>query len=234
MQASDWPELTRSNLNDEVYALLRRGILSGQLAPGARLNLRELETRLGVSRTPLIRALDRLTAEGLMEVRPSRGTYVADPTPDEVTKALDLRQVLEIYAIEQLVPRITEAQLDELRTIVEQLRALAPAQESAASHERYIQQDYAFHAAVVRLAENPLLFEFWDRTRARWQVIRALYRMRQSELDEAKAVELATVQPEHEAILQALQDRDVARLRQIIAKHIEDSKQWAIQVLERH
>jgi len=73
----DLQPVSLPKLNDVVYELLRERILRYDFAPGQRLDLPELEAMLQISRTPLKNALTRLEVEGLVEVQPRRGTFVA-------------------------------------------------------------------------------------------------------------------------------------------------------------
>jgi DNA-binding GntR family transcriptional regulator len=75
MAATDLPLLVQPKISDEVYKVLEEKIFSKQFVPGERLNLLELEKRLGISRTPLKDALNRLAGEGLIIIEPHRGSY---------------------------------------------------------------------------------------------------------------------------------------------------------------
>ena len=88
---------------DWVDALLRAGILSGELAPGSRLVVADLADRYGVSPTPLREALRRLAAEGLVEWLPQRGARVASATRRDAEDLYELRLALEPVALGQSI-----------------------------------------------------------------------------------------------------------------------------------
>ena len=118
------PQLSHANINQKVYEILRDRILSKQFAPGQRLNVRAIGAQLGVSRTPLKDALNRLAAEGLVEIRPRSGTYVTAPSLADIEELLDVRRLLEVYAIEKAIHRVGEPELAQIRDLVTQLDGL--------------------------------------------------------------------------------------------------------------
>ena len=83
-EANALPRLSRANLSDEVYEALKEGIFRKHFAPGERLDLGKIEREMGVSRTPVKVALNRLAVEGLVEIVPRSGTYVTSPTTSAV------------------------------------------------------------------------------------------------------------------------------------------------------
>ena len=88
-----------TTLREEAYYALRRAILAGQLAPGARLQETELAATLGVSRNPVREALARLEAQGLVRSIPNQGARVIHPLPAQVQDALLVRAQLELLAV---------------------------------------------------------------------------------------------------------------------------------------
>lgn len=103
------------NMTDAVYASLSEAIFSRRFALGQRINVDELRQQLGVSRTPLKDALNRLATEGLIRVVPHRGTFVSELRADEMAEISDVRRVLKLYAVEQGIPRITPQQLQRMK-----------------------------------------------------------------------------------------------------------------------
>lgn len=89
----------RENLSDGAEDAVRGMIVDGQFAPGERLNEVQLADRLGVSRTPLREALNRLVAEGAIETRPRLGYFVKPLSCDELDQIYDLRPILDPAAL---------------------------------------------------------------------------------------------------------------------------------------
>ena len=87
--------LVRATLPQAAAERLRALIVEGTLAPGTRLNERELSERLGLSRTPLREAFRLLAAEGLLDQLPNRGVQVAALSRDDVRQAFEVMAALE-------------------------------------------------------------------------------------------------------------------------------------------
>src|SRR5512143_571714 len=85
-------------LRQQVLDGLRRAIIDGQLAPGARLTERELTKMMGVSRTVVREALRQLESEGLIAIIPNKGPVVRELTPAEARDLYSIRAVLEGFA----------------------------------------------------------------------------------------------------------------------------------------
>ena len=109
-----------------VYVALRDAIISADLEPGRRLSENELAARLGVSRTPVREALQRLREERLVAVVPQLGTFVTRISDSGVADAQFVREALECAAVREAAVRATEADVAALEAIVvrqEQTRA---------------------------------------------------------------------------------------------------------------
>ncbi|MBI1790714.1 MAG: GntR family transcriptional regulator, partial [Acidobacteria bacterium] len=76
--------LNRARATDEVYDALRQAVLSHLFQPGERLQVGEISAKLGVSPTPVRHAIQRLASEGLIEIRPRSGTFVASLTVPDI------------------------------------------------------------------------------------------------------------------------------------------------------
>ena len=119
------PLVRATTLREEVFHALRRAILAGQLAPGARLQETELATSLGVSRNPVREALARLEAQGLVRSIPNQGAHVIRPLPAQVQDALLIRAQLELLAVRLALRKARLCQFDHLAVIVAQMQALS-------------------------------------------------------------------------------------------------------------
>jgi DNA-binding GntR family transcriptional regulator len=106
-------------LRQQVLESLREAIISGRLAPGARLTERELTERLGVSRTVVREALRQLESEGLIENIPNKGPVVRELSLDEAKDLYAIRAVLEGFAARLFAERASAALIDELARALE-------------------------------------------------------------------------------------------------------------------
>lgn len=147
-------QLDIKSVVDQVHAALLERIVSGELAPGARLRQEALAEELGVSRTPLREALVRLVSEGLVEFAPNRGATVARRDFSDMEQAWQARLVIEPGAARLAAERREASALERMREIVGRQRAVAD--DVAASFE--LNRD--FHLALVASSGNAHLTQF--------------------------------------------------------------------------
>jgi DNA-binding GntR family transcriptional regulator len=141
---------------EQAAESLRGEILSGAIASGTRLGEAELANRLSVSRTPIREALSRLAAEGLVELSPNRGARVATWTTEQLREIFELRLRLEPYAVRQAVPKLTDAQLDELDELATAMnRAGRPGR--GQDLNALFELNRAFHGLFIDAAGSPPL-----------------------------------------------------------------------------
>ncbi|MBL6930879.1 MAG: GntR family transcriptional regulator [Rhodospirillales bacterium] len=134
---------------------IRNEIINGQYAMGSALSENSLADIFGISRTPIREALMRLEREGLVEVRPQKGSFVFEVDRVEFVNLCDLRTALEIPTLNYAMERHCEELVDELRGIVD---AMTKARKNN-DHLSYLNKDTEFHAALYRHCGNPYLVE---------------------------------------------------------------------------
>lgn len=141
------------SLREQVYRALRDALVSGELPPGQRLRDQDLAARLGVSRTPVREALQRLEDEGLVETLPRALTRVAPIDALAAREAFPVVAALHALAARHGVPRLTAGEIAVMREANEAL-AHAIAALDPATVQRAIAADDAFHAVLLRAAGN--------------------------------------------------------------------------------
>jgi len=209
-----------SVLHQQAGARLRRLIVEGAIAPGAKLNERELAERLKVSRTPLREAIRMLSAEGLVDLLPHRGAVAAELPPQAIADTFEVIAGLEGQSGELAAERITEAELSEIRALH---------YEMLAAHARrdlptYYRLNAAIHDHINAAARNPVLTRTYRTVNARLQALRF-----RSNFDEAK---WARAVREHERMIELLDARDGARLRKLMVTHLEHKREVVLAVLD--
>ncbi len=135
---------------------IRELLLGGEFAPGERVSELPLVARLGVSRTPIRLALERLAHIGLLDVSASGGFTVRGFTPSEALDAIEIRGVLEGTAARLSAERLVDSsELDPLRKLCFEMERFDRL--TLDSFARYMDMNEAFHAGLIDLAKSEML-----------------------------------------------------------------------------
>jgi DNA-binding GntR family transcriptional regulator len=141
------------SLRERVYLALRDALVSGELAPGQRLRDQALAARLGVSRTPVREALQRLEDEGLVETAPRSLTRVAPLDALAAREAFPVVAALHALAARHGVPRLTPEDITGMRAANDALAAVIAGLDPAII-QRAIAADDQFHVVLLNAADN--------------------------------------------------------------------------------
>jgi DNA-binding GntR family transcriptional regulator len=199
---------------------LRALIIEGELAPGARLNERELSERLGVSRTPLREAFRMLAADGLLVQLPNRGAQVVALSPDDVRHAFEVMASLEGLSGELAAARVTDRDLTDLRALQAEM------EKAHGRHDlpTYYRVNRTIHDRINAIAGNPILTQTFRTLNARLHALRFRSNLVRGKWDQAVA--------EHSDMIEALAARDGARLREILVRHLKAKLQAVLETMD--
>ena len=204
-------ELTepRGRLADQASDALRAAILNGDLAPGASLSVPELARSLGISRSPVHQAVQRLVADGLAKDIPHRGAVVAEFSLRDLYEVNELR-----LALESLAACLAATRLDDDHRRMIQLQLDAHAQAALDGDvDSYVAADKAFHAAICEASGNTRLVESLERLlNQQFITHHAAARVKGR---------MAQAHQEHREIAQALYDGDPVAAERAMRRHIQ-------------
>lgn len=203
---------TEGPLRDVVHSKLIEMIASGQLGANEPLREARLAAQLGTSRVPVREAILLLEEEGWVDRTPRRGARVRTPTRADIEEVFLLRRLLEEEAVRLAIPHASLYEVGELRKAIV-LEASAAARGDL---RRTLEASRAFHGGIARLTRNKLLMQILNslQHRVQWLIApTAFVRVESTCLDE------------HEAILQAIEDRDPERAAAAVRHHIEVTRQ---------
>jgi len=203
--------LKRERAMDAVYQALRQAIVGSQMKPGERLNVDELAGKLGVSLTPIRHAIQQLSTEGLVEIRPRSGTFVANLSARDVAETFDIRFALERLAAERTVEQLTPLIIKKFRDL---LKALRRPVRTAADREQHEADNADFHRLLIEASGNRRLVEMYETLNAHIRIARI------HAGEENWPARAHDEEQEHEAIVRALEDRDAAVLLDALRRHI--------------
>jgi GntR family transcriptional regulator, vanillate catabolism transcriptional regulator len=198
---------------------LRELLLRGTLRPGQRIAEIPLSARLGVSRTPLRLAFEKLEHEGLIKALPHSGFTASEFTLSDIWNAIETRGILEGASNRLAAERLSSpAQLEPLRKINRVMANIS--MEDFESFTHYLDLNEAFHLAILNLADNKIL------RRALEQVYmfpfatpssRALLPMT---LRAAKQL-VPLAEEHHKALIDAIEHREGARAESLGREHAQ-------------
>jgi len=189
--------------------MLRTAILDGTFPPGSQLRETYLAKDMGVSRTTLREALQRLDEEGLVTRIPFRGAFVAEVSGRVIAEIESLRSVLEAFAVELALPTLlTPEGAAELTEAVEALIAKTRDEDLAGSIDAHL----AVHRALYRASGHQLLFEMWESWESQLRLFLAV--------DHRSFAHLADLASSHQRLLDRIRSGDMDAIREDLATHI--------------
>lgn len=144
-------------LAERAYVDLREEIIGVRLPPGTVLREDELMQRLGVGRTPVREAVQRLQRDGFVTVIPRRGTLVSEISITDLAAIYEVRKQLESWASRLAAERVTDAGREEARELLAALAAFA-----GEDYEALLALDRRIHRFVYAATRNPFLAETLD------------------------------------------------------------------------
>ena len=144
--------LEHVELVERVYASVKRMIFDQELMPGDKLVQERLARTLGVSRSPLLKALQRLESELLVESIPRRGMYVKGLSPAEVIDIFECRAAIEGLSAGLAAEHCTDEEAQGLRAIFEPYF-----RRRRIGKEAYARSDREFHDRVMVLSRNSVV-----------------------------------------------------------------------------
>src|SRR5438876_82346 len=223
MQSHILEKIDRIPLRERVYHLVQRAIISGELHPGQRVRDLDLAIQLGVSRTPVREALQRLEDEGLVETLPGALTRIVPLDTQAAREAFPVVAVLHALAARLAVAVLTEQDLASLRQANESLIAAL----EAADVTRAIQADDRFHDVFVRASANREIQHALDRL---------MPKVRRLEYAQFSSLAGHTSVLQHQAIISACEQRlseqaaslteqNWLNLGQLIVQSLDDNQQ---------
>lgn len=219
-----YPSLNHMDLTEQTYKVLKDKILRRQLKPGEKIVVAEVAQGLGVSRTPVVTALQKLASDGLVEIVPRRGTFVTELTARGVAELFDIRLMIELHAAELILKGGKAAQFledtEEAMTGMEQ----AVDEDDYGDYEAFMAGDRDLHLALVKLAENQHLLQIYSNLNVHMQVARTHY---------LNSVETARqAQREHKVIVRAFRSGNLDQVKEALSTHIGNVKARILEILD--
>ena len=200
------PVVARSQ-SEEAYARILDRIVSLEMPPGSVVNEARLREELGIGRTPIREALQRLARENLVRSVPHRGTFVTDVNITDLARITEVRVVLEAHAARLAAEKLLPADREVIAELLELLN-----RGYVTDQRDLMQLDHRIHRAVYRAARNPFLEatleRYFNLSLRLWYLV----------LD--RQVRLREAVDEHVELLRAIARGDGAGAEAIMRRHV--------------
>jgi len=194
--------------SSEAYRSIKEKIITLELPPASLIDEAKLIADLGLGRTPIREALQRLALENLVVILPRRGTIVADLNMSDLQKIFEIRIELEICAVRLAARRATAAQIDAMEALFHDADRLL----GDGDNYQLIQLDHQAHRLVAEAAHNEFLEDMLDHLYN--HVLRLWYVSLQRVQRMREAIE------EHREIVAAIRASDAERAALVMHAHI--------------
>lgn len=206
-----------SNLTRLAYDSIKQYILNGKLDEGVRLTEEFFSTSLGISKSPIREALNRLETEGLIHIEPRRGAYLRDYSTQDINDLYDLRDALEKHVVH--TAELTQQFIAELKESVRRMRKHLNDNDKS----RYIEEDMKFHASLADATGNRRLSKTLENVQNQiW-----IFRRKTYDLSSSTAADY------HEAIVAALETGKRRRAEQAMSEHINTVRRRLLEFVQQ-
>lgn len=224
--------MSTNNLSNFAYKHISDKLLNGQLTPGQKISEPALAKKLGISRTPVREAIQRLKNEGLLQQVPSSGTYVAQTNRVPLIETYEIRLALETMAVRKVAERIRPRDLSKLKKCCDQMKSIINAMQKKKVDKiegdllvKFLGADLDFHLTIMKLAGNRMSLKLITDAHMRNRIFGYLCRYR--DLDHARQT-----LDVHSSIVKAIADHDADAAYILLCEHIELSMTEALEVLD--
>ena len=195
-----------------VYDRLKDAIITGMLRPLERISENKVAADFGLSRTPVRQALQRLEAEGLIQVVPKRGSFVSRPTVEDILEIYQIRTPLEGVCARVAAERIEEDQLATLDRLVK----IEQGRGAGRAPDRSLRAAAQFHAVISACSRNQRMATLLADLQNQVHRVRVLW--------PSTVARLGDTWVEHARIVEALRARDGAEAERLMVEHLERAR----------
>lgn len=206
--------IQRQSLSEQVYAYIKRQILSGELQGGQKIPEETIAQQFGVSRTPIREALRRLHEYGLVYLKPRSYAVVVELDPQEAEHVARVRAQLEILAVRQLAENGTPGDFDALEQLAGECQDALNAGDVATTFEK----DSQFHIEIARRTGNRHLLELFEKIDAKMQLLRLVLHLPLKDLNRFIA--------HHRPLLSHIRNREAEAAETLMQTHILEQLEY--------
>jgi DNA-binding GntR family transcriptional regulator len=219
-EAKAFTIVEEKSLRDHVTEDIRRAIEAGVLKPGNRLVEADIAAQMGISRAPVREAIRQLEQEGFVTTTPRKGTFIVELERRDIEEIYSLRSALEWLAIKMALPHMDAAEIDNLESIVNEMREAAEARDMS----RLVESDMAFHRRIVVLSGHSRLLQDWLRMSTQMRLFFAVKdQLYENPRDIAET---------HQPLIDAFRAHDVEVAQRELSEHIVEAGELVLRRLD--
>ena len=197
-------------VNQQIYRILRRDIVHCLIPPGTPLSEKEVSIRFDVSRQPVREAFIKLAENGLIQIRPQRGSYVNKISLAQVRNGCFVRQAIECAVARRAAGMMTDSYCYQLEQNLNQQRTAIERKQL----NDFFQLDDEFHQKLAQIADCQLAWDTIENLKA------TMDRVRYMSLDHVSPPEMLLRQ--HQDIFVALEKRDADAVDNAMTRHLQE------------
>jgi len=209
-------------VNQQIYRILRRDIVHCLIAPGTPLSEKEVSVRFNVSRQPVREAFIKLAENGLIQIRPQRGSYVNKISLSQVRNGCFVRQAIECAVVRRAAGLITDSQCYQLEQNLHQQRIAIDRQQI----NDFFMLDDEFHQLLSQIADCQLAWDTIENIKA------TIDRVRYMSLDHVSSPEMLLRQ--HLDIFSALEKRDAEAVEKAMTVHLQEISETVLLIRQEN
>ena len=202
---------------DGAVRKIKQMMYHHQIVPGQKLLYRELASKLNISITPIVQALNRLQFMNIVRLERNKGYFVGEANPQEAKELFMAREALEIYLTPIIIKGLTDAKLNAIEKAMNSHVNML----SAPQYRRNLMFiDTSFHLKIIECSGNMV---FYTTCKSIFEQIYLKYRpefMRETRLKEAAQ--------EHKKLFEALKSRDATKFKRLVKQHIKNSSEHIV------
>ena len=203
----------------QVFEVIKQRILNFHLSPGVKISDKDVAQAMGISRTPVREALNRLAEQGLVESRPNRGFTVKAFSRKEVRDHYMLRESLESLAVKLTTGHLNQPRIRAFRDLLKTYPSLMKSQDLA----RFNDADERFHDLIALYSGNSVLYETLQNLQGKIRIIRRY--------DHIRSTSFRETLEEHRQILDWMIKGQAAKAEKAMSKHILNSMKVVMKIL---
>lgn len=207
-------------LTDWAYDYIKTQILNLEIKPGEQIDIETFTEMLEVSRTPVREAFLRLVSEGLLDVRPRVGYFVATISETDIRELFEVREIIESRAARRAAESLTDDELDQLEQMVDDLRLSVQNED----FDTYLENEINFHEFLQRHMGNQRLTDIME------SLNDLTYRERVMSLRTAETFQQTII--EHERVVKALLKRDGDEAAWFMGEHLKNASDRVVAYLK--